>query len=200
MKISIDINDVIRDFSDNFLRIYVDRYNHEYNLDDFEMWSNVMNIIFPFKSDHAYEKFVYDDFPFELFGKCETCSRKLPEKLIEWLNGTLKNIDTEEKIEVRLVSPLECGTSIGYTYFFISKLNLPVRKVYFPEDSLEVYEDCDVLITANPYLLDNKKEGVKTIRIEKDYNKESKYDYTYRNLYEFLDDENNTIKLINDGE
>ena len=36
MKIAIDLNDVIRDFSNNFLRYYIERYNHEFDLDDFE--------------------------------------------------------------------------------------------------------------------------------------------------------------------
>jgi hypothetical protein len=35
MKIAIDLNDVIRDYSDNFLRVYVTNYNREYDTDEF---------------------------------------------------------------------------------------------------------------------------------------------------------------------
>ena len=40
MKIALDLNDVIRDYSDNFVKVYLMNYNHEFNLDDFELWSN----------------------------------------------------------------------------------------------------------------------------------------------------------------
>ena len=63
----------------------------------------------------------------------------------------------------------------------------------------KIWDKCDILITANPDLLDSKPEGKKTVRIEKDYNKESKYDATYESLTDFFSERINTEKLINDG-
>ena len=65
MKIAIDLNDVIRDFSNNFLRYYIERYNHEFDLDEFEFWTNRLGDIFPFNSEAAYHNFLYNDFAFE---------------------------------------------------------------------------------------------------------------------------------------
>jgi len=65
MKIAIDLNDVVRDFSNNFIRYYIEGYNHEFDLDDFEFWSPYLNQVFPFQSDAAYTNFVYNDFAFE---------------------------------------------------------------------------------------------------------------------------------------
>ena len=40
MKIAIDLNDVVRDFSNNFVRYYIEGYDHKFDLTDFEFWSH----------------------------------------------------------------------------------------------------------------------------------------------------------------
>ena len=195
MKIAIELNDVIRDFSNNFLRYYCEGYDHTFNPNGFEFWSNDMKVLFPFKTDNAYNRFVYNDYAFELFGKCETCGRGITKDLAVWLNE-IKNIDTDEKIEIMFVSTMEYGASIGYTYFFISKLGTEIREVYFPVNSIDIWDRCDILITANPYLLDNKPEGKKSIKIRTEYNTESKSDFDYRDFSKFCEDINNTEKLL----
>ena len=195
MKIAIDLNDVVRDFSNNFLKYYVEGYNHEFDLSEFEFWSNDLSAVFPFKSKAAYNNFVYNDFAFELFGKCGVCTRKLEAELNDWTEKTLKDIDTEEDIEVMFVSPMEYGLSIGNTYFFISKLGSKVREVYFPTDSATIWDKCNVLITANPNLLEIKPEGKVAIKIDADYNKESNADYSFKDLSEFLKN-NENVKIL----
>lgn len=197
MKIAIDLNDVVRDFSNNFVRYYIEGYDHEYDLSNFEFWSNDLSAVFPFKSDKAYNSFVYNDYAFELFGKCGVCSRRLETELNEWTEKTIKDIDSDEEIEVLFVSPMEYGLSIGNTYFFLSKLGTKVREVYFPTDSTTIWDKCDVLITANPNLLGCKPEGKVSIKIKAEYNNESEADYTYKDLSTFLTDAENTEKLIN---
>lgn len=194
MVIGIDINDVLRDYTDNFLKTYVESYNREFDLSDFEMWSNVMCLVFPFKSEESYKRFVFEDYSFELFAKCPPCTKSLPTDLNVWMNKTLSELD--EEVDVLFFSPMEYGNSIGYTYYFVSKLNVPVRKVLFPKDSSSIWDECDVIITADPYYLNQKREGKKTIKIEKDYNKEADADYTFTSLSRFLKDENNTKKLL----
>lgn len=199
MKIAIDLNDVVRDFSNNFLRYYVERYNHEFDLDDFEFWSNKMNVVFPFNSENAYYNFMYNDYAFELFGKCGVCSRNLETELNDWTEKTIKDFDLEDDIEIMFVSPLEYGLSIGNTYFFLSKLGTKIREVYFPKNSETIWDKCDVLITANPDLLECKPdcEPCKySIKIETEYNKEVKADYAFPSLSKFLSDKNNTEKLL----
>ena len=196
MKIAIDLNDVVRDFTYNFLVYYVKGYDHQFNADEFVEWTNDMQALFPFKTPRAYEKFVYEDYSFELFGKCPTCTKKLTEQLNNWTETTIKDIDTEEPIEVMFVSPMEYGASIGNTYFFVSKLGTKIREVYLPADSSTIWDRCDVLITANPMLLSTKPEGKTTIKIRKDYNKEEAADYEYETLSLFLTDEDIIEKLF----
>lgn len=197
MKIAIDLNDVLRDYSNNFVRYYIENYNHEYDLTDFEFWSEDISAVLPFKSDASYYNFIYNDFPFELYGKCGLCSRSLDTELNTWTEQTLKDMDIDEDIEVMFVSPKEYGGSIGNTYFFLSKLGTKIREVYLPVDSSTIWDKCDVLITARPSLLANKPEGKISIKITADYNKDAEADYTYPSLSSFLSKAENTEKLIN---
>lgn len=196
MKIAIDINDVVRDFSNNFVRYYIEGYDHTFDLTDFELWSNDMQAVFPFKSQNSYFNFVYNDYAFELYGKCSTCTKNLSSELNDWTEKTLGDLDTDEEIELMFVSPMEYGLSIGNTYFFLSKIGTKIREVYFPKDSQTIWDKCDVLITANPKLLESKPEGKISIKIKADYNKESEADYTFKDLSTFVSDSKNIEKII----
>lgn len=195
MKIAIDLNDVIRDYSNNFLSIYLNYFNHDFDTTDFEMWTNDMQTLLTFKTDRAYQKFVYEDYPFELFCKCGTCTKKLPVELKQWLSS-LKDIETEEPIDVVLVSPMEYGASICYTYAFIGNLGCSIREVYLPSDSRTVWDKCDVLITANPLFFDTKPKDKKFIKINTEYNRELNADYEFKRLSDFLNDKEIITKLI----
>lgn len=198
MKIAIDLNDVVRDFLNNFVRYYIEGYDHTFDLDGFEFWSNDPRALFPFKSDNSYFNFVYNDYAFELYGKCSTCTKSLPTDLNDWTEKTLTDLDTDEDIEVMFVSPLEYGLSIGNSYFFLSKLGTKIREAYFPKDSQTIWDKCDVLITANPKLLETKPEGKISIKIKTEYNNESEADYTFKDLSAFLTDSKNTERLVDE--
>lgn len=198
MRIAIDINDVVRDFSNNFVRYYLEGYNREFDLSDFEFWTNDYTALFPFKSKQSYNNFVYNDYAFELFGKCGTCYRGLEQELNTWTEQTIKDIDTEEPIDIIFVSPMEYGLSIGNTYFFLSKLGTKVREVYLPIDSQTIWDTCDVLITANPNLLNTKPEGKVSIKIKTEYNNDSEANYSFNDLSGFISNLENTEKILNE--
>lgn len=197
MKIAIDLNDVIRDFSSNFVRYYIEGYDRNFDLTDFEFWTNDYSILFPFKSSQSYNNFIYNDYAFELYGKCGVCTRGLEHELNIWVEQTLKDLDYDEPIEVIFVSPMEYGLSIGNSYFFISKLGIPIREIYFPIDSATIWDKCDVLITANPNLISNKPDDKKVIKIKTEYNKEVSGDFAFNTLSDFLVNPENVEKLIN---
>jgi hypothetical protein len=197
MKIAIDLNDVVRDFSANFVRYYIEGYDRNFDLNDFEFWTNDYSILYPFKSKQSYNNFVYNDYAFELFGKCSVCTRGLEQELNAWTEQTIKDIDTDEEIEIIFVSPMEYGLSIGNTYFFLSKLGTKIREVYLPIDSQTIWDKCDILITANPNLISTKPENKKVIKIKTDYNKEVNGDFTFNTFSDFLINPENTEKLLN---
>ena len=197
MKIAIDINDVVRDFSNNFVKYYIEGYDRKFDLSNFEFFTNDLSMLFPFKSRASYNNFIYNDYAFELFGKCGVCSRGLEKELNMWTEQTLKDMDIDEDIEVIFVSPMEYGASIGNTYFFLSKIGTKIREVYFPVDSFTIWDKCDVLITANPNLISNKPLNKKVVKIKTEYNNEVDADYSFNSLSDFLTDEKNTLKLLN---
>ena len=197
MKIAIDLNDVVRDFSNNFVKYYIEGYDHKFDLTDFEFWSNDLRAVFFFFFYNSYYNFVYNDYAFELFGKCGVCTRKLESELNDWTEKTIKELDTDEDIETMFVSTKEYGLSIGNTYFFLSKLGTKIREVYFPKDSITIWDKCDALITANPDLLTTKPKGKISIKIKSEYNKDFEADYTYKDFSSFLIDPKNTEILLN---
>lgn len=193
MKIAIDLNDVIRDYSRNFVKYFKKGINHSFNEDDVEFYTNEMPILLPFQSEEQYRRFVYEDYSFELYSKCPPVDKNLPRDLNEWVEFDL----LDEDIEVMLVSPMECDLTIQSTYSFLAKIGSRIREVYFPIDSTTVWDKCDVLITANPRFLNYKKADKKVIKINKDYNKECACDMNYESLYEIIKDKN-FIKKINE--
>jgi len=197
MRIAIDLNDVVRDFSNNFLRYYVEKYNHEFDLDEFEFWTNKMNELFPFNSEAAYHNFIYNDFAYELYGKCGVCTKNLETELNTWMEKTLKDLDLDENVEVVIVSPMEYGLSIGSTLFFLSKIACKAREIFFPKNSAEIWDKCDVLITANPDLINLKPEDKYVIKINAEYNKGIQSDEEYSSLSSFIKNTDNLIKIVN---
>ena len=196
MKIAVDLNDVLRDYTPNFATYFKKGYDNDVNLDEIEIYTNELDKVFPFRSRYDYEHFVYEDYSWELFAKCPSCDKGLGAAFSNWVTKTITNIDTDDPIDVIIVSPMEYGITIPSTYWFISKLGCRAREIYLPMDSLTIWDRCDVLITANPKLLENKPEGKKSVKIKTDYNKDVSADFEYNNMLEFLENDGNTEEII----
>lgn len=199
MKIAIDLNDVLRAYTRNFAKVFKQEYDHTFDSETIEITTNNLEKVFPFENKTEYNRFVYQDYPFELFGKCDAMTKDTPASLTLWTNR-IKDIDTEEPIDVMIVSAMEYGLSIQSSYFFLSKLGCKVREVYFPTDSLTIWDKCDVLVTANPKLLENKPEGKISIKIVADYNTENVADETFATVCDFFADLNNVEKYLKKNE
>lgn len=194
MKLAIDLNDVIRDYSRNFVKYFKKGINHAFDEESVDFYTNDMEILLPFTSSEQYRRFVYEDYPFELYSKCPIVDRNLGRDLNEWIEFEL----SDEDIDVMIVSPMECDLTIQSTYSFLAKIGSRVREVYFPIDSATVWDKCDVLISANPRFFNNKKDGKKIIKINKDYNKECIADFNYNSLLEVIQDKTFVSKIKNE--
>ena len=186
MKIAIDLNDVIRDYSRNFVKYFKKAINHSFDEDNIEFYTNDMEFLLPFQSDEQYRRFVYEDYPFELYGKCPAVEKNLPRDLNDWIEFDL----LDEDIETMFVSPMESDLTIQSTFAFLAKIGSRVREVYFPIDSSTVWDKCDVLITTNPRFFLNKPENKTIIKINKEYNRDYNGDYEYNSLYDIINDKN----------
>ena len=104
--------------------------------------------------------------------------------------------DITEPIELILSNTREFNQSIGFSYFFLSKLATRIRNVFFPKDHSDIWERCDILITADAKLLESKPDGKVAIKIVTDYNKNCPADYEYNSMLEFINDKEIIHKIL----
>ena len=200
MKIAIDINDVLRDFTNQFKKQYIKHIDNTFDIEDEDITSIDFFDVFPFKSREEYEKFKYIDCPYEIYGRAETMDQMLPYRFNDWLQNTLRDVDEDKIPEVMLVSPLESNLTIQATYAFLAKLPTRAREVYFPINSSTVWDRCDILITANPLFLNNVPEGKLAIKVNMPYNKDIECKYSFNSMMDIIDDNEDTIISLIEGE
>lgn len=203
LRIAIDINDVIRDYTRQFSKYYnkvIDpSFEIDYdNINDFDLFN-----VFPFTDENgnpnrqAYNKFKFEECAYELFGRADVMERTLPSQFNLWTQNTLRNFDEDKNPEILLVSPFEMNLSIQSTLSFLSRIGSRVREIYFPINSQTIWDKCDILITANPHLIEKTPENKVSIKINTPYNKEAKATYVFDSLCDVINDPNKTIiKLI----
>jgi len=183
MKICITLDDVLRAKTKQFGKIYKKGINNEVDLDSLDFSTNDLANIFNM-TKKEYNKFLYEDYSFEIFAEAPVMEKMLDKKLNLW---HIK-LNDEENIELMLANTKEFNTSIGYTCFFLSQIATRVREIYFPKNSTELWDKCDILITADPDLLDNAPVWLTTVKIETNYNKDCPSSKSYESLSKLLDD------------
>lgn len=195
MKICITLDDVIRAKTTQIGKIYQKYINKDIDLDALDFSSGNYADIFGFGGKNEYDDFLYNLYSYEIFAEASTTERLIDKTLNLWHMNVNEYDDEDEHIDVMLANTMEFNNSIGYTYFFLSKIATRIREIYLPSNSLDIWDKCDVLITADNKLLDNKPEDKIAIKIEMSYNKECSADYTYEKLSAFLEDKEIIKKL-----
>lgn len=195
MKVCITLDDVIRAKTRQFGKILAkSKGEKEDALSSVEVTTNDLCSVFGFKSRDEYNEFLYKDYPFEIFAEAPVMERMLDKHLNLWLLG-LENTEGCEDIEFVIANPYEFNASIGYTCFFLSQIATRIREFHFPKNSSDIWNICDVLITADPKLLAEKPEGKIAIKIDTDYNKDNVADYSYESLSKLMEDNEITRKF-----
>lgn len=189
--IAFDINDVLRDFLGKFAQQYKLFINKDFDIDNMDASDPDLFNDFPFEDHDAFLQFMYEDNVYELFGRAEPMTKQLPYLFSNWLSSVAREMENEEgepePLNVLIYGPFETVHAISATLYFLHKIGCRVREYFFPADSSEIWEKCDILVTARPLLLDTKPEGKTTIKIEAPYNKESKGDYEFKTLLDFIE-------------
>lgn len=196
MRICITIDDVIRAKTKQFGKIFKRFKNPDINLDEMDVNTDNLMKLFGFEDRRDYHKFIYEDYAFEIFGEASVVDKMLDKKFNLWHLSLDDEEDLDEKIEIIFANPMEFNASIGYTCFFLSKIAPRVREYHFPSDSMTIWDKCDVLITANTHLLENKPECKKSVKIDMPYNKDIESDFSYSSFMELLEDNTFIKKLM----
>lgn len=186
-NISIDVNDVLRDYTRQFMKIYNKVINPDFkiNYDDVNEWD--FSTLFPFDDKREYFDFLYDSTAYEIFGCAETMDRSLGARFSTWVERDMRNFDEENTPNLRIVSPFETHLAIPSTMHFLSRIGCKVREYYFPIVSSTIWDNTDILITANPKLIESKPEGKVVIKINTPYNQNVDADYTFQTFMEMMD-------------
>lgn len=194
MRIYITLDDVIRAKTKTFGKVYKKYYDKDIDLSTIDLDTNDMCKAFGFNDRKEYNKFVYEDYPFELFAEATVTERMVDKQFNLWHIAMADKYGDD--VEIVLANPYEFNTSIGYTCFFLSQIATRVREFYFPKNSSDIWNKCDVLVTADPKLLQEKPEGKTTVKITMPYNEDIKSDYEFDGFGDFLKEGENIIEKL----
>ena len=104
----------------------------------------------------------------------------------------------QEDTELIITNPKEFNSSIPFTYFFLSKMATRVREIFLPTDSMDIWKKCDILITADPKLIENTPKDKVCIKIKTPYNEKinNVNGMDFDSLSSFISDKNNLTKAV----
>lgn len=196
ITIGVELNHVVRNINKQIVKYYAKEYGLDVDLDDIDDRKDVLKTFAKFDSKYERNNFLYIDYPYEIFGCANTMEKKLAVKITNWLTD-ISNIEDED-IRIIFYSMNEEAITIQSTFFFLSKIGTRVRKVIFPKSIEEVWEECDVVITARDEFFEKEiPEGKKVVLINRPFNKDCKDKafLNYDNLSEIITDEEFFNKL-----
>lgn len=196
ITIGVELNHVVRNINKQIIKYYAKEYAPDVDPDDIDDREDVLKTFAKFNSKYERNNFIFIDYPYEIFGCANTMEKKLAVKITNWLTD-ISNIEDED-IRIIFYSMNEEAITIQSTFFFLSKIGTRVRKVIFPKSIEEVWEECDVVITARDEFFEKEiPEGKKVVLINRPFNKDCKDKafLNYDNLSEIITDEEFFNKL-----
>ena len=207
-KIGIDINGVLRDTIGKFTQLYekhlIDSSDepfvgNTYELDmsgntelielenesfEYKQISDVDSLEldkhFSFRSKEELFNFMYEEYAMELFGHAPSTEMTT----FNMLNDLYYELRDENEL---LIVSSEIGKSKPASLFFISKFGCLLEKVLFFSEITKnnMWDQVDILLTADPILLLEKPVGKIVIKFNTSYNKHIESEYEISSLSEF---------------
>lgn len=208
MKIGIDINGVLRDTVGKFTQLYekhlIESADDEVSQTTYEldMSGNTQPIIetlekfeykkisdvdsleldkhFSFRSKDELFNFMYEEYSMELFGHAPSTEMTT----FNMLNEIYFNLRDENEL---IIVSGEIGKSKPSSLFFLSKFGCLLEKVVFFSEITKknMWDQIDILLTADPILLLEKPVGKIVVKFNTSYNKQIKSDFEISSLSEF---------------
>jgi len=187
--IAIELNHVVRNINKQLIKYYAKEYDPSLDIDMMDDKVDVFEHYLKFDSKNEKYRFVYIDYPYEIFGCAKTMEKNLAVRITNWLTD-MTNIE-DEQYNIIFYSLDEDNLTIQSTYFFLSKIGCRVRTMMFPKSYKEIWDVADVVVTARNEFFDNEKpEGKKLVIINRDFNEDNKEraDLSYDSMTELCDD------------
>ena len=196
-KIGIEINGVLRDTIGKFTQVYEkhmieesDDGNKTYEIDlsgnteentvennfEYKIINEVTSLElmshFAFKDSDELYSFMYEDFVMQIFGHAGSTETFTFNELNDFY------INFRDDYEIIIVSD-EMGRSKPASLFFLSKFGCLVENIKFYSNSTlqNMWDGLDILVSANPKLIENAPENKTIVKYETPYNKNVKCEY-----------------------
>ena len=196
-KIGIEINGVLRDTIGKFTQVYEkhmieesDDGNKTYEIDlsgnteentvennfKYKIINEVTSLElmshFAFKDSDELYSFMYEDFVMQIFGHAGSTETFTFNELNDFY------INFRDEYEIIIVSD-EMGRSKPASLFFLSKFGCLVENIKFYSNSTlqNMWDGLDILVSANPKLIENAPKNKTIVKYETPYNKNVKCKY-----------------------
>ncbi len=196
-RIGIEINGVLRDTIGKFTQVYEkhmieesDDNNKTYEIDlsgnteentvenDFEY--KIINDVtslelmshFAFKDSDELYSFMYEDFVMQIFGHAGSTETFTFNELNDFY------INFRDEYEIVIVSD-EMGRSKPASLFFLSKFGCLIENIKFYSNSTlqNMWNGLDIIVSANPKLIENAPNNKTVIKYKTSYNKDVTCEY-----------------------
>jgi hypothetical protein len=203
MRIAIDVNGVLRDTIGKFKHLYekhliedyqditpqtytIDKFGNTELLEqptqfEYKILSPTTTLDlqnhFAFQSEEEYYSFMYEEYCMELFGHAPSTEMTTFNDLNEIY------VEHRRQWDFMALSD-EIGKSKPATLFFLSKFGCELEKIFFYSNFTinSIWNEFDVLLTANPNLLLNHPKEKLLIKFETEYNKDINKDYSINSI------------------
>lgn len=196
MRIAIDIDGVLRDTFTKIEQIYQKYFIDELELVDDEFKYEIITPYntpeysnhFKFKTDEEYLSFMYEEFAMEIFGHSPSTEMSTFYDLNDLI------VKYKDNVKFLLISKQVSKTKPA-TLFFVSKFGCEIDKVVFYNNlnKDKIWDEFDVLLTANPDLLKEDKNKT-TIKFETTYNLTNNNELVITSIKELEDKIENLLK------
>ncbi len=190
MRIGVDVNGVLRNTIDKITQTYqkflIDKTDGIESEDDFKyeiklpVESIDLKDHFNFRNDEELFSFLYEEFPMEIFGHSQSSEYTTFNDLNQIYHNLRDNHDL-------IIISDEIGKSKPATLFFLSKFGCLFEKVKFYSNYTinSMWDEIDVLLTANPSLLLDHPSDKIVIKFETSYNKHIQNQNTITTIRDF---------------
>jgi len=177
------MNEVLRDFLSQLTYTY-EKYVEEVDLETEDIKSMDLMKYYKFDSIDTMNKFLYTDAALEIFGH----AGQKTKNLMTHFNRFIAEIEDDEEHTIKLISR-EADKSIPATLFYLSKLGCRATDINFVIKHEDMWNEVDVLITANTKALESKPDHKVSVKISAPYNEDTKSDFKFETLHDFIDSE-----------
>lgn len=204
--IGIDLNEVLRNYRETVIYFYNKETGKDLDLSDklslediikfeeetmttffidnpidvfYSTRNNISEETITRTSQELYRDFLYKDYLIEIFGNARTVEHQTNLYLYTLLH---RYQEYDFKILVK-----DYRVTVAPTLLFLSSIRLPVTEIKFVKSYDEIWDNCDVYVTANPEIIKTVKYGKKVIKFNHQINEDVEAETSISSLSELYE-------------